>query len=188
MGHGDDALAGRFFARLGLPQGALAEGRLLEVGAQSVVPLLHLLRLHDHQDVLVALTRPVLQDSRAPDDGIDVLKSGSVKKLKTYWIGYWKDYNRFIEAESQPVPDTGLVVNYTMRRIMWELDWLIGHLEADPERISLMGGSMGGRGANYLPRAYPEKFSAWLSLSPGIEPQPGDPLFGSSVQWISNSK
>jgi hypothetical protein len=117
-----------------------------------------------------------------PDDGIDVLKSGNVKKFKTYWIGYWKDYNRFLEKESQPVPDTGIVVNYTMRRIIWELDWLIDRLEADPERISLMGGSMGGRGANYLPRAYPDKFSAWLSLSPGIEPQPGDPLFGSKAQ------
>jgi len=117
-----------------------------------------------------------------PDDGIDVLKSGNIRKLKTYWIGYWKDYNRFIEPDSQPVPDEGLVVNYTMRRIIWELDWLIGKEQADPERISLMGGSMGARGANYLSRAYPDRFAAWLSLSPGIEPQPGDPLFGSAAQ------
>jgi len=122
-----------------------------------------------------------------PDDGVYMLSSGNIKKAKTYWIGYWKDYNRFVEPANQAVPDDGIVVNYTMRRIIWELDWLIESLHVDPERISLMGGSMGARGANYLSRAYPEKFASWLSLSPGIEPMPGDPLLGSATQNLSTN-
>ena len=49
-----------------------------------------------------------------PDDGIPAISSGQVKSLKTYWIGYWEGYNRFLPPEDQPIPDTALVVNYTM--------------------------------------------------------------------------
>jgi pimeloyl-ACP methyl ester carboxylesterase len=117
-----------------------------------------------------------------PDDGIAIRKPGKIAYQKTYWLGYREGYNRFLMPESQPVPDTGLVINYTMRELTWQIDWLIEYEKIDPERISLMGGSMGARGANYLARAYPEKFAAWLSLSPGIVPQSGDPLVGSAAQ------
>ena len=109
-----------------------------------------------------------------PDDGLDVKTPDRVKIQKSYWLGFWEDYNRFLLPEEQAIPDTGLVINYTMRRVIWELDWLIENEKIDPKRISLMGGSMGGRGANYLAHAYPEHFAAWLSLSPGIQPGGGD--------------
>ena len=80
------------------------------------------------------------------------------------------------------MPDDALIVNFTMRRILWEIDWLIAHESVDPSRVSLMGGSMGARGSNYLARAYPDRFSAYLSLSLGIEPQPNDPLVGTREQ------
>jgi predicted esterase len=122
-----------------------------------------------------------------PDDGIPIQKSNSVGYQKSYWLGYWEGYNRFLLPEDQAIPDTGLVVNYTMRRLIWELDWLIETEMIDSSRISLMGGSMGARGANYLARAYPERFAAWLSLSPGIVPQDGDPLVGSAAQNLSTN-
>jgi len=74
-----------------------------------------------------------------------------------------------------------------MRRIKWEIDWLIESEKIDSTRISLMGGSMGARGANYLARAFPERIAAWLSLSPGIVPQPDDPLVGSAAQNLSTN-
>lgn len=117
-----------------------------------------------------------------PDDGLDVKTSDRVKIQKSYWIGFWEDYNRFLLPVEQAVPDTGLLINYTMRRVIWELDWLLVNESIDPTRVSLMGGSMGGRGANYLSRAYPEKFAAWLSLSPGIRPADGDPFTGTAEQ------
>jgi pimeloyl-ACP methyl ester carboxylesterase len=117
-----------------------------------------------------------------PDDGAIGLFNGNLKSLKTYWIGYRTDYNPFIEAGDQPVPDEALVVDYTMRRILWEIDWLVANEGVDPLRVSVMGGSMGARGANYLARRFPDRIAAYLSLSPGVVPQPNDPLVGAKEQ------
>ena len=122
-----------------------------------------------------------------PDDGLDIKKPDRIRIQKSYWLGFWEDYNRFLLPEEQPVPDTGLVINYTMKRVIWELDWLIENEAIDPRRISLMGGSMGGRGANYLARAYPEHFAAWLALSPGIRPADGDPFTGTAEQDLTTN-
>jgi len=46
---------------------------------------------------------------------------------------------------------------------------------------------MGGRGANYQARAHPERYAAWLSLSPGLVPVPDDPLLGSASQNVSTN-
>ena len=100
---------------------------------------------------------------------------------KTYWLGYWEGYDRFSPRNDQSVPLDGIVVNYTMRRIDWELGWLIRHESIDPSRVSLLGGSMGGRGANFYARAHPERYAAWLSLSPGPGLVADDPLVGSAT-------
>jgi len=113
-----------------------------------------------------------------------IKKNSGIKYQKTYWTGYWEGYDRFRLKSEQPVPDDGLVVDFTMRRIDWELGWLIDHENIDPERLSLLGGSMGARGANYLARARPERFAAWLSLSPGNEPMPNDPFVGTAEQNV----
>ena len=46
---------------------------------------------------------------------------------------------------------------------------------------------MGGRGANYQARAHPERYAAWLSLSPGLGPFGDDPLVGSASQNVSTN-
>ncbi|MHC4539547.1 MAG: hypothetical protein ACYS74_07170 [Planctomycetota bacterium] len=106
---------------------------------------------------------------------------------KTYWLGYWEGYDRFRLPSEQPVPNDGLVVNYTMRRIDWELGWLLDNERIDPKRVSLLGGSMGARGANYQARVHPERYSAWLSLSLALVPQPNDPLVGLASQNVSTN-
>ena len=45
-----------------------------------------------------------------PDDGLDVKRSDRVRIQKSYWLGFWEDYNRFLLPEEQPVPDTGLIL------------------------------------------------------------------------------
>ena len=117
-----------------------------------------------------------------PGDRIIIRKTNGLAYQKTYWFGYWEGYDRFRVPDEQPLPNDGLVINYTMKRIDWELGWLLENENIDPKRVSLLGGSMGGRGANYLARTYPERFAAWLSLSPGIEPASSDPFVGNAPQ------
>jgi pimeloyl-ACP methyl ester carboxylesterase len=56
------------------------------------------------------------------------------------------------------------VWNYTQQRIAWTLDWVAAHLGAahDPERVYVVGGSMGAIGGMYLVSEYPERFAAAL--------------------------
>jgi len=122
-----------------------------------------------------------------PDDGLFIKRTDFIGQQKSYWLGFWEGYNRFLLPEEQSIPDDGLVINYTMRRIIWELDWIIDNEGIETAKISLMGGSMGGRGANYLARAYPELVAAWLSLSPGIVPVEGDPFVGSVSQNLTTN-
>ena len=122
-----------------------------------------------------------------PCDSILIKKTGGIEYQKTYWLGYWEGYDRFRLPSEQPVSNDGLVINYTMRRIDWELGWLLDNESIDPKRVSLLGGSMGGRGANYQARAHPERYAAWLSLSPGLVPQLNDPLLGLASQNLSTN-
>jgi hypothetical protein len=63
----------------------------------------------------------------------------------------------------RPASDTR-VWNYTQRRMVWTIDWMTAHLGAahDPERLYVVGGSMGAIGGMYLVGEYPERFAAAL--------------------------
>src|SRR5262245_51334942 len=54
--------------------------------------------------------------------------------------------------------------NYTQQRMTWEIDWMARHLGAahDPERVYVVGGSMGAIGGMYLVGEHPERFAAAL--------------------------
>lgn len=56
------------------------------------------------------------------------------------------------------------VWNYTQQRVLWTVDWMVQRLGAshDPERLYVVGGSMGAIGAMYLLAEYPERFAAAL--------------------------
>ena len=124
------------------------------------------------------------------DDSILIKSTDTTKYQKTYWIGYWEGYDRFQLPSTQPVPDNGLVVDYTMRRIDWELGWILDNENVDPKRVSLLGGSMGGRGANYQARVHPERYAAYLTLSAGLvplDPSGVDPIVGSAAQNVQTN-
>ncbi|MBZ0271196.1 hypothetical protein K8I61_04115 [bacterium] len=104
----------------------------------------------------------------ALDDAVYVLKDDGngnpvVKHETTRWFGYWSDYNRF-EIPAATPPDDGIVVNYTMRRVSYILDWLLQTQPVDPARVAIMGMSGGGSGAYFQARAEPERYAAVVDL------------------------
>ena len=72
--------------------------------------------------------------------------------LGTWFYGY-----------SDQLPDgeanKGTVVNYTERRIFFYLDHFAKTLPTDPNRVYVLGGSMGGTGATSLALRYPHRFA-----------------------------
>lgn len=73
--------------------------------------------------------------------------------MNTYWWGY---------AEGLPgsSPDHGTVPNYTQRRVLHLLEWVLHtYPGADPGRVYVVGDSMGGAGAMELGLLYARHFA-----------------------------
>jgi poly(3-hydroxybutyrate) depolymerase len=73
--------------------------------------------------------------------------------MNSYWWGY---------SENLPSgsPTSGRVFNYTQRRVLHLLEWLLDtYPGADPERVYVTGGSMGGAGAKTLGLLYARHFA-----------------------------
>lgn len=105
----------------------------------------------------------------AMDDGLQVVKETifglRARSENTRWFGWWEGYDRFSPPEQDP-PDDALVVDYTQRRVRFTLEWLLDHYPIDPNRVGLMGHSMGGLATSFLTRHYPELFSAGTAFEP----------------------
>jgi len=100
------------------------------------------------------------------DDGLCLLDSGGVTAYEnSFWLGYWDGFNRF--APSVP-PDTAQVIDYTVRRMEWELGWLRRNLPIDTLRVSLMGASMGGMGTLLHTQLFPGRYSAGVAFVPPL--------------------
>jgi len=98
------------------------------------------------------------QRFETPED-VDILSFSDLMPY-TSW-SFW-----FGSHENLPAaPTAGTTVwNYTQQRIAWTMDWLAARLGAahDPERVYVVGGSMGAIGGMYLLSEYPERFAAAL--------------------------
>jgi predicted esterase len=95
------------------------------------------------------------------------LKDGTYRTNENTWFFGWnKAFNRF-EGENPNPDDT--IINYTQRRLIWINDWLIKHMNVDPDRISVMGHSMGSAGTNALMKVYPDKIAAAVEFNNGFE-------------------
>jgi hypothetical protein len=82
----------------------------------------------------------------------------------SYWWGY---------SDQLPggQPTSGTVPNYTQRRVLHLVEWVLRNYPgADPERVYLIGGSMGGAGAKALGLLYAHHFAfvyaAWSQTVP----------------------
>lgn len=96
-------------------------------------------------------------------------------ELKTRWFGYCEGYDRF-ESMSVVPPDDSLVVDYTLRRVDFVLDWLVESHDVDEHRVGLSGLSNGGRGTMSYVRTRPERIAAATcfvqAMPPAVVPVP----------------
>ncbi|MCZ7583304.1 MAG: hypothetical protein M5R36_08200 [Deltaproteobacteria bacterium] len=109
--------------------------------------------------------------------------------VQTRWLGYWRGYDRFTPP-TEPPPDDAVVINYTIRRVDFLIDWILAHEEVDEHRLSLVGISGGGGGVGFMARWAPEKFAAGISFVPPLIGSPFDEatyLMGSFDQNLATN-
>ena len=125
----------------------------------------------------------------AMDDRLFIASNGAVNVDRpSNWFGWWTGMNPL----TPNVPPNGaVVVPYTMRRLLWTIDWLRTRspYAIDSDRISVMGQSMGGAGTLLLSRFRPERFSAATALVPQhYTPETGQRLFGTTAQNLQTTE
>ena len=116
------------------------------------------------------------------DDRIFLASNGQLNEDRpSNWFGWHTKMSATVAANA---PSTALVVPYTLRRLMWTIDWLIksSTYSIDSNRIAVMGNSMGGTGTLLLTRWKPERFSAATAMvPPHYTPETGSRLFGTTA-------
>lgn len=125
-------------------------------GASPPGPLL--LRLHHSRGNFMDVVRGTSEPGEWLLTMDDTLPSG----WNTYWFGYHPDYD--ITREVNGVPAGGVVVDYTSRRILYTLDWMLRSFPIDPNRVVVFGYSMGGMGALQLLFQHPDRFAAGMGV------------------------
>ena len=123
------------------------------------------------------------------DDRLFVANNGTVNVDRpSNWFGWWPGMNPF----GNNLPPTGaVVVPYTLRRLVWTIDWLQSRspYSIDAQRVSVMGNSMGGAGTLLLSRFRPERFSAAIAFVPQhYTPETGQRLFGTTAQNLATTE
>jgi hypothetical protein len=92
----------------------------------------------------------------------DFIRTPSVN---TFWFGYHEDYN--IESfASQPIPTDGIVPDYTAKRVVFSLEWARRSFPVDTTRVYVVGSSMGGIAAAFLPMWRPDLIAATMAVVP----------------------
>lgn len=82
-----------------------------------------------------------------------VMRNDGKFYMQTSWLGYRP-------AVFDPDADPLLFVNYTERKLLWVIDWVLANYAVDRNRIYLTGGSMGATGTHHFGPRHPELFAA----------------------------
>lgn len=86
--------------------------------------------------------------------GRDAIEHPSgTRAMETYWFGYNCVPQHATHAEPRACP-------FTERRQEWITDWVTKTYAADPERVTVSGGSMGAWGSTTYALRHPERFAA----------------------------
>jgi Putative esterase len=138
------------------------------------------LQLHERGGNFLAVPYPSepLAISFSPDDWL------RTNPVNSYWYGTNPAYPGLVGAGSPAN------VDYTVRRVMFELDWVQQSFPVDVTRVYTAGLSMGGSAAISLAYRYPQRFAAAAALVPKFDwgcqaqscwsaPETGDLLWGS---------
>lgn len=100
----------------------------------------------------------------------------------TYSYGYHENYDIF--ADTHPIPTTGLLYNYTARKVAYIVDWALRNLPVDSTRTYMTGYSMGAMGTMLNLIALRQKIAAVFVFGAEFNMSVGedgwmDPLWGS---------
>lgn len=116
------------------------------------------------------------------DDRVFLSTNGQLNEDRpSNWFGW---HTKMSATNSANAPSTALVVPYTLRRLLWTIDWMrrSSAYAIDSSRIAVMGNSMGGTGTLLLTRWKPERFSAASAMvPPHYTPETGSRLFGTTA-------
>ncbi|MFQ5420862.1 MAG: FlgD immunoglobulin-like domain containing protein, partial [Anaerolineae bacterium] len=105
------------------------------------------------------------------------------EETNSWWFGWGKNHDPFDPAYEPAAGDT--IINYTQRRILWINDWLAREKNADPDRVSIQGHSVGSAGTTALAKAFPDRFATASIFNNGLNgPQGsmGDTFLGTASQ------
>ncbi|MBI5058513.1 hypothetical protein HZB60_01890 [candidate division KSB1 bacterium] len=86
----------------------------------------------------------------------------------TFWFGYHEDLQRNVGGMSA-APDSGTVMDFTLRRMDWTLDWALANLPVDSNRVYMFGGSMGALGSVFYALRRPERIAAIWGTVPKFD-------------------
>ncbi len=79
--------------------------------------------------------------------------------------------------------DEGVTRDYTVKRLLFFVDWLATRWDVDKTRVFVTGASMGGSGASMIALRYPERFAFALS-SVGVHNAGKSPQFTGSYEGV----
>jgi hypothetical protein len=132
---------------------------------------------------------PITGITVAMDDRLFIASNGVVNLDRpTNWFGWWPGMN---PTTPNPPPNGAVVVPYTLRRMLWTIDWLQTRstYAIDPMRVSVVGESMGGAGTLLVSRWRPGRFNAATALVPQhYTPETGQRLFGTPAQNLATTE
>ena len=132
---------------------------------------------------------PVAGVTVGMDDRLFVATNGVVNSDRpTNWFGWWPGMDPI--TNNLP-PNSAVVVPYTLRRLVWTIDWLQSRspYAIDAQRTSVMGNSMGGAGTLLLSRFRPDLFSTATAFVPQhYTPETGQRLFGTTAQDLQTTE
>jgi hypothetical protein len=101
----------------------------------------------------------------------------NVRNRDTFWYGYHDGFD--LHGNGGPVPVSGTVPDYTVRRVRWTFDWVLTQGTIDTNRVYMTGSSMGGIGSFFLSMVMPERIAAIFTIVPKLDfsflgdPNPG---------------
>ncbi len=151
----------------------------------SPLPRPVLLAMHARGGNYAATGIPDLSHPEAvilsPDDWI------GAAPMNTFWYGMNAGFPAIGSFPGFPN------VDFTVRRVMAELDFVQAEFPTDAARVYARGGSMGGIGAIFLAYRHPDRFAAAHAVIPKfdfgcsanqcwLEPQAGNQLWGTPAQ------
>ncbi|MBK7367518.1 MAG: hypothetical protein IPJ04_06275 [Candidatus Eisenbacteria bacterium] len=80
----------------------------------------------------------------------------------TFWYGYADTYD--ITSTATPALTSGTVMDYTLRRVNFTLDWALRTFPIDSTRVYAFGYSMGGAGSVLMGTHLGDRFAATMSV------------------------